>query len=514
MLDTDGKIMERLICNRLEEAIDVAGGLAKHQYGFRKGCSTIDAIREVVDTAAAAIAGSRWKRGAKKYCAIVTLDIKNAFNTAKWSCILNALTKFKVPSYLTKIVMNYFENRILCYSTDKGPMKYNVTGGVPQGSVLGPILWNMMYDDIFRLNIPNEAKIVGFADDIAVVVVAKHKEEIVQISNETVTVIQDWLSTVGLELASHKTEALLISSRKQRETISLQVGDCNIISQPVIRYLGIYLDARLTFKNHLNVIAEKGSKTQNALARILPNTGGATQKRRMLLSSVISSIMLYGAPIWAEKANTKTYKKRMGSVYRSSALRVICGFRTISDDAACVVAGMAPVDICANERKEMFDGRHSLHYGEVRESVRKKSLQVWQRRWNASTKGRWTFRLIPCIDAWVNRRHGEVNFYMSQFLTGHGCFRSYLHKYKHDDSPYCPSCSLKVENVEHVLFECPRFQYSRIRMKNSLGYDVSPENVVDRMMESQERWNAVDEFICVVMKELRRLERARSDNRA
>ncbi|CAB0030690.1 unnamed protein product [Trichogramma brassicae] len=85
MLDTAGKILERLICDRLEAITESPGGLSDHQYGFRKRRSTINAIENVIATAREAIAGKRWNRDTKKYCAVVTLDVKNAFNSARWT---------------------------------------------------------------------------------------------------------------------------------------------------------------------------------------------------------------------------------------------------------------------------------------------------------------------------------------------------------------------------------------------------------------------------------------------
>ena len=114
-----------------------------------------------------------------------------------------------------------------------------------------------MYDGVFRLQVPGESKIVGFADDIGIVVTAKLLEEVVQISNETISIVRRWLSSMGLTLAEHKTEAVLISSRKQRETITLTVGGHEIVSKPAIKYLGIMIDARLTFKEHLEYVSNK-----------------------------------------------------------------------------------------------------------------------------------------------------------------------------------------------------------------------------------------------------------------
>ncbi|CAB0040882.1 unnamed protein product, partial [Trichogramma brassicae] len=83
MLDTAGKILERIICDRLEAFTERPGGLSERQYGFRKGRSTIDAIKDVISTAREDIAGKRWYRGTKKYCVVVTLDVRNAFNSAR-----------------------------------------------------------------------------------------------------------------------------------------------------------------------------------------------------------------------------------------------------------------------------------------------------------------------------------------------------------------------------------------------------------------------------------------------
>ncbi|GBP05040.1 Probable RNA-directed DNA polymerase from transposon X-element [Eumeta japonica] len=88
MLDTASKIFERIIHQRIDAVVDPL--LADNQYGFRKGRSTLDAISLVVNTAKEAIAGTRWKGGAKKYCLVAALDIRNAFNSANWDCIMQA----------------------------------------------------------------------------------------------------------------------------------------------------------------------------------------------------------------------------------------------------------------------------------------------------------------------------------------------------------------------------------------------------------------------------------------
>lgn len=88
LLDTIRKVLERIVYNRMTTYSKGSNGLSSDRYGFRKERSTIDAIDCAVDKA---IAGSRWKNGSKQYCVIVTLDVRNIFNSANWSSILYAL---------------------------------------------------------------------------------------------------------------------------------------------------------------------------------------------------------------------------------------------------------------------------------------------------------------------------------------------------------------------------------------------------------------------------------------
>jgi hypothetical protein len=83
-----------------------------------------------------------------------------------------------------------------------------------KGSVLGPLLWNIMYDEVLRLKLPEGVTLIGFADDIAVVMVAKHIHQIEAATNAAIMKIRDWLKIANVDLANHKTEAILVTGRK------------------------------------------------------------------------------------------------------------------------------------------------------------------------------------------------------------------------------------------------------------------------------------------------------------
>lgn len=498
LLDTLGKLLERIILNRLTKYTESEHGLAARQFGFRKGRSTVDAIRKVVEKADKA---RRKKRRGNRCCAVVTIDVKNAFNSASWTAIAAALHKMKVPDYLCMIMKSYFENRVLIYDTADGQKTVVVTAGVPQGSILGSALWNAMYDGVLILELPNGVEIVGFADDIVLTVTGETAEEVEMLATEAIVMIENWMLEVKLQIAHHKTEMVLVSNHKTVQQAQINVGEHVVHSKRALKYLGVMVDDRLNFNSHVDYVCEKASKAIVALSRIMRNNAGPRSSRRRLLASVAMSILRYGAPAWRTALGTKRNRALLDRTQRLICMRVVSAYRTISSEAVGVIAGMIPIGITLEEDAVCYFQRGTRG---IRETARAESLNKWQREWDAAEKGRWTHRLIPSVSTWVSRRHGEVNFHLTQFLSGHGCFRQYLHRFGHAESPLCPVCGDCEETSEHVVFTCPRFEAARSEMLAIVGADTSPVNVVQRMCSELAKWNAVCGAVTLITSALQR----------
>ncbi|XP_054272570.1 UDP-glycosyltransferase UGT5-like [Macrosteles quadrilineatus] len=155
----------------------------------------------------------------------------------------------------------------------------------------------------------------------------------------------------------------------------------------------------------------------------MANVGGPRSSRRRLLMSSVQFVLLYGAEVWADALNKEAYRMRLARVQRQAALRVASAYRTVSEPAVLVIAGVIPVKLLAVERKAIYRRRGE---DEARTEERTRTYQLWQEGWEQETRGLWTRRLIQQVQPWVDRRYGEVDFYLTQFLTGHGFFRSYL----------------------------------------------------------------------------------------
>jgi len=222
-------------------------------------------------------------------------------------------------------------------------------------------------------------------------------------------------------------------------------------------------------------------------------------------------VILYAAPIWADAK--KTHLRGIRSIYRLSALRVACAYRTVSDDAICVIARKVPIDLLAIEMKRLYCKTGDRPTSTTKKEERQRTIMEWQRRWEQSEKGRCTFNLIPNIALWMNRNHGEMDFYITQFFSGHGGFKAYLYRFKLEEDPFCPSCLNESEDSIHIFFYCPRFNSGREELQSVFGEPPTVANLATQMCDTVEKWNAVCDLAKQILLTLRNEERARKAER-
>lgn len=117
-----------------------------------------------------------------------------------------------------------------------------------------------------------------------------------------------------------------------------------------------------------------------------------------------------------------------------------------------------------------------------------------------SQTGRHTLAaLMPVLEAWINRRHGVLDFRLTQVLSGHGYFGRYLWRIGREPHPGCHQCGHPDDNTQHALEACPRWEYPRQSLVAVLGADLSLPVVVSRMVEDERCWRAMADYADLVM---------------
>ncbi|KAL4083898.1 hypothetical protein QTP88_029214 [Uroleucon formosanum] len=414
---------------------------------------------------------------------MVCLDVANAFNSVSWVRIEEALVEKNVPAYLVLILRSYLSDRSLIYGENQ---RRAITSGVPQGSVLGPMLWNIMYDDLLRTEMPgnipdiSSSTVIAFADDVAV------------------------LATYD-DTARSGNEPVIGGSGEPRFLLE----NTQLTLKEHVRYLGVEFSSKLGFGKHLECAAVKAKKTITSLSRLMPNIGGPKQRKRQLLMTVAQSQMLYAAPVWAPALRFEKNIRTLSSPQRLMAIRVACAYRTVSTNAINVVASMLPLKQMASERCAIYAAKQNGLTPPTKRELREQSIREWQKEWQASDTGTWTKRLIPDLQPWVTRSFGTLNYHLTQLLTGHGCFGEKLSKFKRRDTSVCYDCREPVDSAEHAFFDCDRWWKLRRELEVKTNKDFTPETAVKTILESKKNWDKVTGYVVHVLKTREEDERQR-----
>lgn len=374
MLNTAGKTMEKMIKERILPVLRASGGLSDRQHGSRKGHSTVGAISDVIEAVARADMACHQ---ARPLVLLVTLDVHNAFNLARWINIFDALGHFKVPGYLLKVVGDYPSDRWLVYPTQQEQRRRAVTARVAQGSVLGPDLWVIEYDGLLRVEMPSGVYLVAYVDDAAIVITARTMELAQFALDQAMRRVLEWMRSHGLQLVIPTTEIVMLTRRRIPTILPMTIGDEVLQTQSSAWYLGVRIDTKLTYGEHIRGVCDKAAKATVALSRLMANVGRPRPARRRLHMSTVQSMLLYGAEMWATAMDIRKYRSRMVSVQRQGALRVACCYRTVSAPAALVAAGIIPIDLLAKERREIYDASPEARRDNTAMAAREHTLAEW-----------------------------------------------------------------------------------------------------------------------------------------
>jgi hypothetical protein len=257
---------------------------------------------------------------------MVLLDLRKAFDSVWHDGLLHKLIQFKYPTYLIKLIQSYLSDRtayVSCLSAHS--YVFDVTSGVPQGSLIAPHLFNLFLNDI---PIPRKGQLSLYADDTAYFFQSnwKNLKAIKSELSKAVTNLQSYFHDWKIKLNETKTEFIVFSkSSKMIEKLkrdSICFNSHTFTWSESVKYLGIVLDKKLCFKQHIDYSIKNASAASfSSLYCLLSrNSTASIDSKLRIYKSCIRPILTYGCPIFANAAACHLKKLQL---FQSKILRMI-----------------------------------------------------------------------------------------------------------------------------------------------------------------------------------------------
>jgi ribonuclease HI len=330
-----GKLLEKLMTQRLTHFMYSKELMTSNQFGFRQQTSTVDALHNAIDIVRAA------KRDGLQVVT-VSLDIKAAFDNAWWPAILHRLKRMNCPYNLYQMFANYFTEREVQIRFADNRQTKSMSRGCVQGSVCGPVLWNLIVDELLCAPLPEGTYLQAFADDILLISTSKTPADLENKTNTLLANIHNWGYKNKLTFSPAKTYACGFTNKATK--IKLMFNNSQIMFHNSFKYLGIIIDRKLKFNNHVTSIIDKVKKIFNKLQIFVRATWGVHPENiKTLYLQVIEPIILYGSSVWSSALQLKYIRKKLLSLQRSFCINIIRAFKTINTPSSILLSGLLPL---------------------------------------------------------------------------------------------------------------------------------------------------------------------------
>ena len=299
LLSNINKLLEKLVHARLYKFFEKNNILYNLQFGFRRKHSTNHALIEITERIRKCLDNGEYACG-------VFVDLQKAFDTVNHNILLNKLEHYGVRGVALNWFRSYLHDRkqfvsILGFDSDVKTIQH----GVPQGSVLGPLLFLVYINDLCTAM--RYCKIFHFADDTNLLNTNNSLLQIQKQVNRDLKILYDWMLANMISLNKDKTEMILFHKKgTPRPNMKIKLNGTIIHPSKQIKYVGIYIDEYLTFDYHCKLLRGRLGRAVGMLYKTRSMLD--TSQLKTLYFAIFNSHLTYGCQIWAQTRNIHTEK--------------------------------------------------------------------------------------------------------------------------------------------------------------------------------------------------------------
>ncbi|GBN11904.1 Putative protein in type-1 retrotransposable element R1DM [Araneus ventricosus] len=346
------KILNRLPTQRIFHHLLSTGRINQNQFGFTPGRSAPEAIIQLKNWISMA-------RDQGKHSVIISLDVQSAFIRVWWPLVLHNLKRMDCPKNLFGLTASFLDNRSISLQYGENSISKNYTIGCPQGSNSGPLLWLLVINDALEIDFPTDVRLLAYADDLYLFVVATGKHTIKSRATEALEMLNNWSHKARVQFAHEKTQLIPFGKKgRQKHPLYCSFAGRSIKLARQMKILGVVLDDGLNGKAHLNLIGDKILKILNRLTVAKSNTGLSGRVLKALYKSALERILVYAAP--ARWTGTVKQIDKINSIQRQVLLAITGAFLTTSTAALQVISGVEPADLVCELESAVYMLKHAF----------------------------------------------------------------------------------------------------------------------------------------------------------
>jgi hypothetical protein len=506
LLSCASKVMERAVFQHLYSYLQ--SFITSHQSGFLPNHSTVTQLLEIYHNITEAL-------DKQKEIFFIFFDISKAFDRVWHRGLVFKLQQLGISGNVLQWISNYLTNRQQQVTIEAATSDtMSITAGVPQGSVLGPLLFLIYINDL-PVNVTSN--LYMFADDTCLYVSSKNlplNEN--QLSND-LREITTWANRWLVDFNPNKTTSMLISRKHNQTPLQLTMDDQPIQNFTTHKHLGVIFNNRGTWSDHINTLLENANKKLAMLRGIKYLVNRKTLE--IMYKSFVRPSLEYADIVWD---NLYTYESNRLEIIQLQALRTITGltisahkeaiytesgFQTLSNrrkdhrltQMYKIKYDMAPQQLKyllppQTHERSQYNTRNKYNYTPYKTKTElfkgsffPKTIADWTKLppnlQNAETLSKFKSMLNKNTKPpeWFYLGERKLNIMLCQMRNACSSLKDDLFNNHVILDPKC-SCTFTNETAEHYLLHCPKYTQQRARLNQEITQIIPNINITTQLL--------------------------------